>query len=185
MVRTSHINQFARAAWKLKAHGSASGERTPARNRNTLSPSLWSLLKAGVCKSARDKRKRIAVQDSKKLYTPAAGLTNLERGVLTFASLADHHPTCIEELLEALGHDDHSRVPDTLWYQSCDSTENGSARPSPSTELIQPMGRGTIRLLKGFLAKPWPSFGSKYTAGPLVRGCQPVLAVSQVSAVSA
>ncbi|MBI1371359.1 MAG: hypothetical protein GC159_01165 [Phycisphaera sp.] len=91
-------------------------------------PSLWTLLKNGVCKSARDKRKRVAVQDSKKLYTPAAGLTNLERGVLTFASLLGHDPATIEDLLDALGHDDHSRVPDTLWYQRANGHGDGATQ---------------------------------------------------------
>ena len=34
------------------------------------------------------------------------------------------------------------------------------AMPSALTVEIQPMGRGTIRLLKGLWGRPWPSLGS-------------------------
>ncbi len=53
-------------------------------------PCLWSLLKGAVCRAPGDKRKRIAVDDSKKLKGAKDGaahpLRHLERGVTAFAA---------------------------------------------------------------------------------------------------
>ena len=77
---------------------------------------LWRLLNRAVCRSSSDRRQRIAINDSKKLYTPATGLARLERGVLTMLSLNGHAPANLDELIEAVALDDDSRVPDMLWY---------------------------------------------------------------------
>lgn len=79
-------------------------------------PCLWTRMKEGVCKSGKDRRGRVVVNDSKKLYTPASGLGNLERGVLAFAHLAGHDPSTLEAMLSHVGLDDHSRVSQLLWY---------------------------------------------------------------------
>ncbi len=52
-------------------------------------PNLWKLLAGGVCRKPADKRRRIAVDDSKKLKRPNDSdtchpLAHLERGVLAF-----------------------------------------------------------------------------------------------------
>src|SRR5262245_15423136 len=51
---------------------------------------LWKKLKKAVCKKRTDKRRRIAVDDSKKIKLPNDGnvhpLRFLERGVLSFLS---------------------------------------------------------------------------------------------------
>ena len=84
-------------------------------------PCLWETLNAAVCRQASDKRRRIAINDSKKLYTPKgkAGLKHLERGVLAFAGLAKSlkKTDTLESLLDAIGNDSDSRIPDILWYQ--------------------------------------------------------------------
>ena len=53
-------------------------------------PCLWKALSAAVCRATNDKRRRIAVEDSKKLKgakdAAAHPLRHLERGVLAFAS---------------------------------------------------------------------------------------------------
>lgn len=53
-------------------------------------PCLWRALSAAVCRATNDKRRRIAVEDSKKLKgakdAAAHPLRHLERGVLAFAS---------------------------------------------------------------------------------------------------
>ncbi|MBI1370782.1 MAG: hypothetical protein GC162_19270 [Planctomycetes bacterium] len=77
---------------------------------------LWDRLHGAVCKSPSDKRRRIAVNDSKKLYTPAAGMGHLERGVLTFAHQAGRAAATLDDWLSAIGHEDDSRVPNLLWY---------------------------------------------------------------------
>lgn len=70
-------------------------------------PDCWSLLAAAVCKSPRDKRGRVAVDDSKKLKLANDGarhpLTHLERGVLAFLAAKGERPTSDRGLLAALG----------------------------------------------------------------------------------
>ena len=41
---------------------------------------------------------RLHVADSKQVYSPSAGLANLERSVLTFLALAGHQPQSFQEL---------------------------------------------------------------------------------------
>ena len=56
-------------------------------------PNLWEQLDEGVCSSPRDKRRRIAVADSKRLKGARSSkshpLRHLERGVLAFACASD------------------------------------------------------------------------------------------------
>lgn len=73
-------------------------------------PCLWRLLSAAVCRGTNDRRRRIAVEDSKKLKgaRDAAGhpLRHLERGVAAFASAVPGAPAEWAEddaLLAALG----------------------------------------------------------------------------------
>ncbi len=49
-------------------------------------PDLWDILSDAICKKRSDRRKRIAVNDSKKLKSGSTpkGLKHLERGVLSF-----------------------------------------------------------------------------------------------------
>ncbi|MFW6324641.1 MAG: hypothetical protein ACOC0U_06200, partial [Desulfovibrionales bacterium] len=47
-------------------------------HEGTAAPCLWRLLKTGVCRSVKDSRNRIAVNDSKLLYSPARGMALLE-----------------------------------------------------------------------------------------------------------
>ncbi len=84
--------------------------------RSEQPPCLWRALSKAVCRKASDKRRRVAVSDSKQLYTPAKGLGHLERGVLAFASLAGCEPGRLDDLLAAVAYDAASRQPDQLWY---------------------------------------------------------------------
>jgi ribonuclease HII len=57
-------------------------------------PDLWKQLSSAVCRDAGDKRRRIAVDDSKKLKLSNSSvskhpLTHLERGVLTFLGVLE------------------------------------------------------------------------------------------------
>jgi ribonuclease HII len=54
-------------------------------------PDLWEILSDAICKKRSDRRKRIAVNDSKKLKSGSTpkGLKHLERGVLSFLAVAD------------------------------------------------------------------------------------------------
>jgi ribonuclease HII len=54
-----------------------------------LPPDLWSRWSTGVCRAPRDKRRRIAVADSKRLKSAGkTPLIHLERGVLSFVERA-------------------------------------------------------------------------------------------------
>lgn len=79
-------------------------------------PQLWSRLRKAVCKNLAGRKGRIAVNDSKKLKTKAAGVTHLERGVLSFAALAGHSPENVGQLLDALGETCHRDLSQLPWY---------------------------------------------------------------------
>lgn len=83
---------------------------------------LWHLLRKGVCRELKDKRGRIAVNDSKKLHTSAAGIRHLETGVLALAGAAplNFRPANLLELLDALGETDHRDLVRLPWYHATD-----------------------------------------------------------------
>lgn len=73
-------------------------------------PCLWKALSGAVCRATNDKRRRIAVEDSKKLKgakdAAAHPLRHLERGVSAFASAVPGAPSDWADdraLLDALG----------------------------------------------------------------------------------
>ena len=109
---------------------------------DTDPPCLWKKLKKAVCRQIKDRRRRIAVNDSKKLYTPAAGLTQLERGVLAFAHLAGYSAATLDQLLAAFCDDDESRVPDQLWYAD---EAGGPAVPHDATAGQVSIAAATLR----------------------------------------
>ena len=80
-------------------------------------PNLWQRLSKAVCRSISDRRGRIAVNDSKKLHTAASGIKHLERGVLSFVAMANHHPTTVDTWLDCLGENCHRSIdPSMPWY---------------------------------------------------------------------
>jgi len=90
-------------------------------------PNLWSLLSAAVCRRRRDRRHRIAVDDSKKLKGANSSkkvhpLRDLERGVLAFAAAGSEDDAVITGpdtvLLERLGVEVARRP----WYDSTTAT---------------------------------------------------------------
>jgi hypothetical protein len=85
-------------------------------------PSLWGLLSNSVCKKVTDKKKRIAVNDSKKIYYPAAGIRHLERGVLSFAANMGNLPADMNDLFRKLGLDKESFLCQQEWYKRKDGS---------------------------------------------------------------
>jgi hypothetical protein len=79
-------------------------------------PSLWSALNYAVCRKANDKKRRIAVSDSKLLYSPAIGLRNLERAALSFLHAADRKPKNLDDLISLMAFDEYSSPPGEPWY---------------------------------------------------------------------
>ncbi len=81
-------------------------------------PCLWTLLERGVCRRVAEAGQRVAVNDSKVLYTPALGLKHLERGTLALLALLHPPPTSLAQLLQSLALDEASRLPVQPWYQA-------------------------------------------------------------------
>ena len=71
----------------------------PDYDPSSGAPDLWSILDPIVCRKRRDRKHRIAVNDSKKLKSSSniKGLFHLERGVLAFmCALGDELPLTID-----------------------------------------------------------------------------------------
>jgi hypothetical protein len=71
-------------------------------------PDLWKLLKQAVCRKAPDRRRRIAVADSKHLkrgsvHDGPEALAHLERALLAFLRTADFQAASDDDLLTRLG----------------------------------------------------------------------------------
>ena len=84
----------------------------------TKPPSLWTLLKSAVCKKPTDKKKRLAINDSKLLYKPAYTLEHLEGGVLSFLSTSEIVPVNLNDLLKKIAYDELSHCIRHDWYYS-------------------------------------------------------------------
>jgi hypothetical protein len=87
-----------------------------AEQRGALPASLWATMKSAVCRRPNDERGRIAVNDSKALYSPALGLRHLERGVLGFLRAAGKAPENLDRLLSLTAYDEGSASPGQPWY---------------------------------------------------------------------
>ena len=89
-------------------------------------PDLWRQLRPAVCRQPSDKRRRVAVDDSKKLKGPRDGpahpLRHLERGVLSFCPFGDRPPATDDELFTQL----HTLVPDRPWFAGPSAVPVGS-----------------------------------------------------------
>ncbi len=83
-------------------------------------PDLWSLLSGAVCRKPGDKRRRVAIEDSKKLKLPNDSptrhpLTHLERGVLTTLAAMNRPIASDTDLLTALSATEPASSPQP-WY---------------------------------------------------------------------
>lgn len=102
--------------------------RVDGWNEGEPAPDLWSMLSRAVCRKTNDKRRRLAVDDSKKLKLANSSVNrhpcyHLERGVLSFLtcrSVASALPVSDLAMLEALG----VPMPAENWYA-------GDAHPAP------------------------------------------------------
>jgi ribonuclease HII len=83
---------------------------------DTPIPQLWQRLGKSVCKRISSSQGRVVVNDSKKLKTKAAGIAHLERGVLSFAALAGHHPANVGRWLDIVGETCHRDLANLPWY---------------------------------------------------------------------
>ncbi len=81
-------------------------------------PNLWQILNRAVCRTPRDRRHRIAIEDSKKLKgansAAAHPLRWLERGVLSFLRTQGATAASDNELFDLL----KIQLPEAPWYDS-------------------------------------------------------------------
>ncbi len=81
---------------------------------------LWSALAPAVIAKPRKRHAGLVIGDSKKVYTPAAGLTHLERGVLGALSLASPSLGGLRELLGWLCPPVVGQMDEYPWYRGED-----------------------------------------------------------------
>ena len=112
-------------------------------------PSLWTLMRGTVCRRGNDRRRRVAVNDSKQLFSPAAGLRHLERGVLSFLYAAAMRPTSLDEILACLAHDPASREITLAWY----------ADPAGAPRLPAALEAADLEDCAGRLGRAWARAG--------------------------
>ena len=81
-------------------------------------PNLWQILNRAVCRSPRDRRHRIAIEDSKKLKGANSAIAHplrwLERGVLSFLRTQGAAVDSDDQLFDYL----KLQLPEIPWYNS-------------------------------------------------------------------
>lgn len=119
-------------------------------------PDLWKRMARGVCRSPSDRRRRIAIDDSKKLKLPNSSgtrhpLTYLERAVLAALALRDRRPATDAELLDELGCAAPAG-PDALPWYRCEASPIPLAWTAPeiaiaANTLASAAGAGGVTLI--------------------------------------
>ena len=99
----------------------------PDRPSDAKPPAMWELLSSAVCERLRGRRGRIAINDSKKLTTKAAGIKHLEMGLLAFAGIDQNNapPRDVGQWLDRIGETRHRASGDDglgalPWYAPSD-----------------------------------------------------------------
>lgn len=98
---------------------SAVGVEVP---RDRAESDLWALLKQSVRPSAAGRDARIAICDSKKLYSRSDGLKRLERSVLAVARAHVGMPATIRALLQRLCPEVGRAIDHSQWYAGVDAS---------------------------------------------------------------
>ena len=134
---------------------SESSSSSSSHDATLIAPDLWKLLAKAVCRELNDKRGRIAINDSKKLKTPAAGIRHMELGVLAFAALCAGGtlPVAICDWLEAIGVSDHHNLEHLPWYHA-DVHRPWNALPLATTA-------GELAIARNLLARTAETCGIK------------------------
>ncbi len=110
-------------------------------------PDMWDRLKMAVCREVSRRRGRLAVNDSKKLYSRSTGLHRLEESVLAFASVAegaDGPPATVHQWLDRLGETAHHDLEKLPWYAPSDD-QPWQALPSACTDGELAIARAMLR----------------------------------------
>jgi hypothetical protein len=112
---TSVVGRY-RAKSTSQPNACAVAERKPqsaVRNPKSDTIDLYHSLRSIISKSASERR--IAIADSKSLYTPGLGLRQLERGLHAVLRSMQQVLSCWSELIEYCGADPHGHHKRTCW----------------------------------------------------------------------
>jgi hypothetical protein len=82
-------------------------------------PCLWKRLSKTVSKNRSATGRKLHVNDSKKVYSPASGLTELERAVLAIAIAAYGPVASLDQLLTHIAPHAVPHLADHPWYDPC------------------------------------------------------------------
>ncbi len=105
---------------------------------------LYRLLRQVVCKRppGRASMRRLAIADSKALYSPAQGLKVLERGVLAALGLIDRCPCDWLDVWQLLAPRSLVHLPDMPWHANYDLRLPLAADPEDLAQLAPKLRRG-------------------------------------------
>jgi hypothetical protein len=79
-------------------------------------PCVWKMLRRAVSKTKCAKGKRLHVNDSKQVYSPSKGLSELERAVLCLLEQATRPSATLSEVLACVDGDLAQFLPQYRWY---------------------------------------------------------------------
>ena len=108
---------------------------------------LYKRLQGIVCRSSASKSagRRLAIADSKVLYTPALGLAALERGVLAALALLDRCPGDWLDVWQMLDGESLDLLPSMPWHASYDLRLPLAADADDLARLVPKLRRGFER----------------------------------------
>lgn len=113
---------------------------------------LYKRLKSVICKSPRSSSAgRLAIADSKLIYTPSGGLKLLERGVLAALALVNHCPCDWLDVWQLLDPDSLAYLPNLPWHVDYDLRLPLAAEADDVVRLVpklrEALDRSGVRLL--------------------------------------
>ena len=108
---------------------------------------LYEKLKREVCKAPRRSgaSRRLAIADSKALYSRAQGLQVLERGVLAALALADCPTGDWHEVWRSLDERSYAGLSEMPWHLNYEPALPLAADPQELTRLVPWLRRGLVR----------------------------------------
>lgn len=80
-------------------------------------PCIWTLLGKFVSRTRSRSGKKIHINDSKAVYSPATGISELERSVLSIATVHEKMAMNLDEFIEQVAADCMAAMRDARWYE--------------------------------------------------------------------
>ena len=107
----------------------------PAFNGQAV-PCLWKRLSKLVSENRLTSGRKLHINDSKLVYSPAHGLKELERSVLAVLSASGDMPQDLSELLERIADHVLAELPAYPWYQRAQTETFPLEQPSLSIRIF-------------------------------------------------